>query len=144
MAAGGYSDHGPSQFYISGTRKCLALTMHAILTVTVTQCDPVLWLIKKNVLPLCPSVLPCIVRCFFKSSNENCGILHNFPSVNFMQSTDNKHSISHCEKRVAHFLILFSEEEQGRNTSGRRELRAQHEHGAGLQHLACETSSVQP
>lgn len=45
-------------------------------------------------------MLPCIVRCFFKSSNENCGILHNFLSVNFMQSTDNKHSVSHCEKRV--------------------------------------------
>lgn len=43
VAAGGYSDHGPLQFFISGTRKCLALTMHAILTVTVTHCDLVLW-----------------------------------------------------------------------------------------------------
>lgn len=51
--------------------------MHAILTDT-TWSSPAG---EKNddifgLLPLCASMLPFIVRCLFKSSNENCGLLH--------------------------------------------------------------------
>lgn len=57
-------------------------------------------------------MLPCIVRCehaaFPKAQTRFrpfTQVVCNFPSVNCMQSTDNKHSISQREKRASTSLF---------------------------------------
>lgn len=84
VAAGEYSDHGRLQFYISGTRTCLALTMHAILTVSVTQSDLVrgkkwynfqfVTLVRLHAFLYC-TLCVCSLS---KSLNENCGLLQKW------------------------------------------------------------------
>lgn len=114
VAAGwGYSDRGPLRFYISGTRKCLALN-HAFYTNSHrdTMWSSAVGFQNYSLSPLCAPVIPCNVRVssrLFKSSN--CGLLHHFPSVNCMQSTDSKHSVSQLEKRACTSLFCSRGEE---------------------------------
>lgn len=132
MAAGKYSDHGRLQFYISGTRKCLALIMHAILTV---------WSVGRNHFVTTVSfhaTLYCTLRAcsLFKSSNENCGLLHKWLTTSPRWTACNQLTINtpfhslRRERALPYFVL--GEEERGRNTSGQPELRAQHESSTGL------------
>lgn len=118
--------------------------MHAILTVTghnVIKCCGGKNYRFFSLLPLCASMLPCIVRCkyavaFFESSNENCGLLHKWLATSPPRTACNQLTINtpfHSLRRERGTSLFCSrEEEQGRNTSGQPELRAQHESSTGL------------
>lgn len=67
-----------------------------------------------SLLPLCSSVLPCIVRCgcaafLFYISNETCGLLYKWlatsPQWTACNQPDNKHSISQLQKRTCTSLF---------------------------------------
>lgn len=147
MAAGEYSDHGALQFYISGTRTCLALTMHAILTITVTTWSGTVGR-KRNQFSVCyPCGLVLYTAClqlFLKAQMRIVAFYtSNFPSVNCMQSTDSKHSISQLEKRVCTSLFCSKRKSKDQTLVGQPELKAQLESSTGLQHLACEWLHIQ-
>lgn len=135
--------------------KCLAPSMRAILTVTVTRCDLVLWedillhdhfqfviLVRSRAtFVLCAvSAQPFlkfkweILALFFSLTR----VAHNFPSANCMQSTDNKHSISQLEKRACTSWFCSRRKNEKQPVAGQNWGHSTKSSGTGLHHLTCE------